>query len=110
MFYNQITPIDNGKMKLVNFLDKTGVGFHKIPLLPQSIDTYKNFEGRVLYVPVIHSPPWYFVKYHNESLDIWDNIDNTSFEIMNETQNGMQVIGGREDTLLQLLAEKMNFR
>lgn len=54
----------------------------------------------------LKSPPWHFVIYRNESSD------NETFpmEEYDDMDMSFKVIGGRDDSLLQLLAKKMNFK
>lgn len=54
VYYNQATPHDNGELKLVNWYDANSLGLFKVPLLPSPKDVYRNFEGRVLSIPIIH--------------------------------------------------------
>ncbi|CAB3244224.1 unnamed protein product [Arctia plantaginis] len=63
---------------------------YKSPLLPPAERVYRDFKGRVFEVPVLHAPPWHFVKYNNDST--------------------ITVTGGRDDKLLSLMSKKLNFR
>lgn len=62
----------------------------------------------------LQSPPWIFVKYHNDSLA--DN--NSTMIAFNATEEDededesevIHVTGGRDDNLIKLLAAKLNFK
>lgn len=55
LYYNQATPDGNGDFKFVNWYDgNKSSGVYRSPFLPTSASVYKNFEGRILRVPVIH--------------------------------------------------------
>ncbi|KAM3961922.1 LOW QUALITY PROTEIN: ionotropic receptor 40a [Aphomia sociella] len=86
VYYNQATPDRLHHFTLVNWWS----GLYKSPVLPPADKVYQNFKGRVFQVPVLHAPPWHFVKYNNDST--------------------VNVTGGRDDKLLSLLAKKLNFR
>ncbi|KAG4077829.1 hypothetical protein HA402_013763 [Bradysia odoriphaga] len=106
VYYNQATPHDSGELKLVNWYDANSLGLFKVPLLPSPKDVYRNFGGRVLSIPIIHSPPWYFVKYNNYS-EYNDNNDDNGLGAANDSL--FHVTGGRDFNLLKLIAKKMNF-
>ncbi|XP_037052019.1 ionotropic receptor 40a [Bradysia coprophila] len=106
VYYNQATPHDMGELKLVNWYDANSLGLFKVPLLPSPKDVYRNFGERVLSIPIIHSPPWYFVKYNNYS-EYNDNNDENGLGATNESL--FHVTGGRDFNLLKLIAKKMNF-
>ncbi|XP_062561780.1 ionotropic receptor 40a [Armigeres subalbatus] len=94
IFYNQAKPNNRGELLSANWFDGNDMTFKKVPLLPTPTTVYKNFEGRVFTIPVIHKPPWHFVafKKHNDT-------ENEEFE----------VTGGRDHNLIQLIAHRMNF-
>lgn len=123
VYYNQASPHDKGELTLVNWYDANSLGLSKVPLLPSPKDVYRNFEGRVLSIPIIHvnfikkfnfilrsiffqSPPWHFVKYINYSEY---NDVNEENNLSNESLTGFHVTGGRDYHLLKLIAKKMNF-
>jgi hypothetical protein len=54
------------------------------------------------------TPPWFFVSYSNKSDS--NETSEIDFLFSNNTQTDMQVEGGRDDSLLKLLAKKMNFQ
>ncbi|KAI5643750.1 ligand-gated ion channel domain-containing protein [Phthorimaea operculella] len=87
VYYNQATPDRLHHLTLVNWWSGR---LYKSPLLPPADKVYHDFKGRVFEVPVLHAPPWHFVKYNNDS--------------------SVNVTGGRDDKLLALLAKKLNFR
>ncbi|XP_061728298.1 ionotropic receptor 40a-like [Cydia pomonella] len=87
IYYNQATPHQIHHLSLVNWWSGT---LYKSPVLPPADKVYHDFKGRVFRVPVLHAPPWHFVKYNNDST--------------------VNVTGGRDDKLLSLLAKKLNFR
>ncbi|KAK6635303.1 hypothetical protein RUM44_000554 [Polyplax serrata] len=86
--YSQADPLGVSSLSLVNWWS-LGQGLFKRPLLPPVEKVYKNFNGRLFEVPVIHKPPWNFVEYTNDSF---------------------RADGGRDDKLLTVMAEKLNFR
>ncbi|KAG5678940.1 hypothetical protein PVAND_008559 [Polypedilum vanderplanki] len=91
IYYNQALSSNDGTLKLVNWYDGNSLGLQKEPLLPDIKSVHKTFNGRRHFiVPVIHSPPWIFI---HKSLE-----NSEEFRV-----------SGRDDTLLKLLAEKMNF-
>ncbi|KAJ6637314.1 Ionotropic receptor 40a, partial [Pseudolycoriella hygida] len=106
VYYNQATPNNRGELKLVNWYDANSLGLFKVPLLPSPKDVYRNFEGRVLSIPIIHSPPWHFVKYNSYSESNSSSNDNNSW---NKKLTTFDVTGGRDYHLLKLIAKKMNF-
>ncbi|BES89951.1 Ligand-gated ion channel [Nesidiocoris tenuis] len=88
VYYNQASPIGGGKFQMVNWWTRQR-GFFRKPLFPQSSDVFRDLRGRTFVIPVLHKPPWYFVSYSNDSI---------------------QVEGGRDEKLLTILSEKLNFR
>ncbi|XP_059621792.1 ionotropic receptor 40a-like [Phlebotomus argentipes] len=106
LYYNQATPAEIGVLTFVNWYDGNSLGLFKVPVLPRPDDVYQNLRGRILSIPVIHSPPWHFVVYRNESSD------NETFlmEDYDDMDMNFKVVGGRDDNLLKLLAKKMNFK
>ncbi|XP_066259672.1 ionotropic receptor 40a-like isoform X2 [Euwallacea similis] len=91
IYYNQATSYKEHHLNMVNWWDHEKGLFHH-PTLPQKKSVYKDFHGKLLRIPVLHKPPWHFVRYNLS--------DNKSFE----------VIGGRDDRILNLLSRKLNFR
>nr|APY22697.1 ionotropic receptor IR40a [Cnaphalocrocis medinalis] len=87
VYYNQATPDRLNHLTLVNWWSGR---LYKSPVLPPAEKVYQDFKGRMFDVPVLHAPPWHFVKYNNDST--------------------VNVTGGRDDKLLSLLAKKLNFR
>ncbi|XP_013177605.1 PREDICTED: uncharacterized protein LOC106125067 [Papilio xuthus] len=87
IYYNQATPNRLNHLGLVNWWAGK---IYRLPVLPPANVVYKNFQGRVFYVPVLHAPPWHFVKYNNNST--------------------VEVTGGRDDKLLALISKRLNFR
>ncbi|CAB0016450.1 unnamed protein product, partial [Nesidiocoris tenuis] len=81
-------PSGGGKFQMVNWWTRQR-GFFRKPLFPQSSDVFRDLRGRTFVIPVLHKPPWYFVSYSNDSI---------------------QVEGGRDEKLLTILSEKLNFR
>uniref|UniRef100_A0A1B0BH11 Ionotropic glutamate receptor C-terminal domain-containing protein n=1 Tax=Glossina palpalis gambiensis TaxID=67801 RepID=A0A1B0BH11_9MUSC len=113
IYYNQAVSNNNGQLSLVSWYDGENLGLSKEPLLPLASRVYANFHGRVFRVPVFHSPPWFWVNYKNDtngkgSQLEYDNRENHKREESSEFQE-VQVIGGRDHRLLQLLAKHMNF-
>ncbi|XP_017769277.1 PREDICTED: glutamate receptor ionotropic, delta-2 [Nicrophorus vespilloides] len=88
LYYNQATSHKIHHLDMYNWWIE-GKGLFHHPTLPKTVNVFKNFNGRLIYVPVIHKPPWHFVLY---------------------TNNSFHVQGGRDDKLLKLLAERLNFR
>ncbi|XP_045493424.1 ionotropic receptor 40a [Colias croceus] len=86
IYYNQATSNNLNSLSLVNWWSGK---LYKKPVLPPADKVYADFHGRVFHVPVLHAPPWHFVKYQNKSVN---------------------VTGGRDDKLLALLANKLNFK
>ncbi|XP_066137961.1 ionotropic receptor 40a [Euwallacea fornicatus] len=91
IYYNQATSYKEHHLDMINWWDHEKGLFHH-PTLPHEKSVYKDFHGKLLRIPVLHKPPWHFVRYNLS--------DNKSFE----------VIGGRDDRLLNLLSRKLNFR
>ncbi|XP_014243481.1 ionotropic receptor 40a [Cimex lectularius] len=85
--YSQARPDGKNTLDLVNWWTEN-YGLFQQPLLPKASKVYKNFKGRVFNIPVLHKPPWNFVTYNNDTIE---------------------VIGGRDDKLLRLLSSKLNF-
>lgn len=54
IFYNQVKPNNRGELLSTNWFDGNDMTFQKVPLLPTPTTVYKNFEGRVFTIPVIH--------------------------------------------------------
>ncbi|XP_041976503.1 ionotropic receptor 40a [Aricia agestis] len=88
IYYNQASPRLTPALSLVNWWSGS---LYKSPVLPPAGKVYRDFQGRVFQVPVLHSPPWHFVQYTNSS-------------------TGVNVTGGRDHKLLSLMANKLNFR
>uniref|UniRef100_A0A1I8N7D3 Ionotropic glutamate receptor C-terminal domain-containing protein n=2 Tax=Musca domestica TaxID=7370 RepID=A0A1I8N7D3_MUSDO len=118
IYYNQAHPDGNGHLSLVSWYDGDNLGLSKEPLLPPASQVYSNFHGRIFRVPVFHSPPWFWVNYEN------DTAANSTMDSLNSDEsyaNGedegegdmelseVNVTGGRDHRLLQLLAKHMNF-
>ncbi|RVE49270.1 hypothetical protein evm_006064 [Chilo suppressalis] len=87
IYYNQATPERLHHLFMVNWWSGR---LYKSPVLPPADKVYLDFKGRVFDVPVLHAPPWHFVKYYNDST--------------------VNVTGGRDDKLLSLISKKLNFR
>ncbi|KAG6461102.1 hypothetical protein O3G_MSEX012418 [Manduca sexta] len=87
IYYNQATPDRLNHLTLVNWWAGR---LYKSPVLPPADKVYQDFKGRIFDVPVLHAPPWHFVRYNNDS--------------------SVRVTGGRDDKLLALIAKKLNFR
>ncbi|XP_065356439.1 ionotropic receptor 40a [Calliphora vicina] len=113
IYYNQAYADGLGRLKLVSWYDGDNLGLSKEPLLSLAKTVYSNFQGRVFRVPVFHSPPWFWVNYDN------DSYNNNSLEFTISEENPLtedtiefkevNVTGGRDHRLLQLLAQHMNF-
>ncbi|XP_068893877.1 ionotropic receptor 40a-like isoform X2 [Tenebrio molitor] len=89
IFYNQAVPYKTHHLEMVNWWHH-GVGLFNHPTLPSKYkNVFKDFKGKEFRVPVIHKPPWHFVKYVNDTIE---------------------VTGGRDDRILSLLSKKINFR
>lgn len=54
IFYNQAKPNNLGELLSANWFDGSDMTFKRVPLLPTPTEVYKNFEGRVFTIPVIH--------------------------------------------------------
>lgn len=54
IYYNQAKPNNRGEMLSANWFDGNDMTFKRIPLLPTPTEVYKNFEGRIFNIPVIH--------------------------------------------------------
>nr|QKN21504.1 ionotropic receptor [Zeugodacus tau] len=110
IYYNQAVPDGVSNLRLVNWYDGDNLGLQKVPLLPNAATVYSNFNGRVFRVPVFHSPPWFWVNYENDSTNstlLDDYIDATN-DYTELTE--VNVTGGRDHCLLNLLAHHMNFQ
>ncbi|XP_055644154.1 ionotropic receptor 40a [Toxorhynchites rutilus septentrionalis] len=112
IFYNQAKPNNRGVLLSTNWFDGNDMTFRRVPLLPVPTEVYKNLEGRVFTIPVIHKPPWHFITYSifNESLynetetELSFSTNSTDIE-----QTTFEVTGGRDYNLMQLIADRMNF-
>ncbi|XP_050079418.1 ionotropic receptor 40a [Anopheles maculipalpis] len=121
IFYNQAKPNNRGDMLSVNWFDGNDMTFKRVPLLPSPTEVYKNFQGRIFSIPVIHKPPWHFIVYGNVSGSASEmanstNNDAVGFEMELEKNVTVEsddtyftVKGGRDHNLMQLIAERMNF-
>ncbi|XP_073823427.1 ionotropic receptor 40a isoform X2 [Musca autumnalis] len=113
IYYNQAHPDGNGRLSLVSWYDGDNLGLSKEPLLPPASNVYSNFHGRVFRVPVFHSPPWFWVNYANETASNttmdWSSEEHYSNDEENLELPEVNVTGGRDHRLLQLLAKHMNF-
>ncbi|XP_050528958.1 ionotropic receptor 40a-like isoform X2 [Daktulosphaira vitifoliae] len=90
IYYNQASSTGRrNQLKMVNWWSSVD-GLVRFPLLPSTKRVYNDFQGRRFTVPVLHKPPWTFVEYSNDS--------------------SFRVEGGRDDKLIKLLADKLNFR
>jgi hypothetical protein len=54
IYYNQMTSLNDGRMKLVNWFDGNNLGLNSEPILSRVKDIYENFNGRIFIVPVVH--------------------------------------------------------
>ncbi|XP_063231510.1 ionotropic receptor 40a isoform X2 [Bacillus rossius redtenbacheri] len=90
VYYNQAASGSRSQFTLVNWWSAATRKLHRRPVLPPAVSVYNNFHGREFLVPVLNKPPWYFVAYENDTM--------------------VSVEGGRDDQLLELLADKLNFR
>lgn len=55
IYYNQVNAKDVSRLYSYNWYDvDENPHFRHFPLLPYDRDTYKNFNGRTFYIPVIH--------------------------------------------------------
>ncbi|XP_053672070.1 ionotropic receptor 40a [Anopheles nili] len=121
IFYNQALPNNRGEMRSVNWFDGNDMTFKRMPLLPLPTKVYKNFQGRIFTIPVIHKPPWHFIVYGNASgnaeyMTNNSNSDDVGFELdlernvtVETDDNYFTVKGGRDHNLMQLVADRMNF-
>ncbi|XP_061387929.1 ionotropic receptor 40a [Musca vetustissima] len=113
IYYNQAHPDGNGHLSLVSWYDGDNLGLSKEPLLPPASNVYSNFHGRIFRVPVFHSPPWFWVNYENETSgnSTLDSLtSDESYEMVDDLEMPeVNVTGGRDHRLLQLLAEHMHF-
>jgi glutamate receptor, ionotropic, invertebrate len=133
IYYNQATSSNEGKLKLVNWFDGNNLGLFTEPILSRVKNIYENFHERSFVVPVIHvreesfpqqpklsinqsvpqlptyfqSPPWIFINYiDSNSTDVF--IDQS--QMCGNDNEEMFSVTGRDDSLLKILAEKMNFK
>ncbi|XP_056633936.1 ionotropic receptor 40a [Diorhabda sublineata] len=100
LYYSQVTSNKEHDLEMINWWHQD-VGIFHHPTLPITKSVYLDFKGRVLQVPVLHKPPWHFVR-HIESKN---SSSNESY-----LENEIEVLGGRDDRILKLLANKLNFR
>ncbi|KAL1512813.1 hypothetical protein ABEB36_002337 [Hypothenemus hampei] len=91
LYYNQGTSYREHHLEIIKWWNDDKGLFNHPNLMTQKKSVYKDFHGKVLQVPVLHKPPWHFVRY---------NSNNESFEVS----------GGRDDRILNLLSKKLNFR
>ncbi|XP_044747084.1 ionotropic receptor 40a isoform X2 [Coccinella septempunctata] len=85
---NKATAYKKHHLDMVNWW-KDGFGLFHHPTFPLTTGKiYTDFKKKIFKVPVIHKPPWFFVRYTNTTL---------------------KVVGGRDDRILSLLASKLNF-
>lgn len=132
IYYNQKTSSNVGKMGLVNWFDGNNLGLNREPILSHVKNIYKDFNGRIFIVPVVHvkapatvnqsvnqsikavqwipisfqSPPWIFISNNNNTL-----IDPTPMAFSNDSDVAPSFnVAGRDDSLLRILARKMNFQ
>ena len=89
IYYSKATPDGSNTLTAVNEWSRKG-RFILNPLFPPIRKVYSDLKRRILAHPVMHKPPWNFVTYDRNG------------EMLEEN-------GGRDDTLLQIIAEKMNF-
>lgn len=54
VFYNQADPSGNGPLKIVNWYDGENLGLNTTPLLKMASKVFKDFNGRIFHIPVIH--------------------------------------------------------
>jgi len=66
-------------------------GFIRHPVVPDVIEVYSDLNGRHFKHPTMHKPPWNFVTYDKD------------------TKAWIEDNGGRDITLVDILADKMNF-
>ncbi|XP_049548067.1 ionotropic receptor 40a [Anopheles darlingi] len=121
IYYNQAKPNNRGEMLSANWFDGNDMTFKRIPLLPTPTEVYKNFEGRIFNIPVIHKPPWHFVVYGNGSnsggsgsfrngtMDVGYEMDRENNITIESEDTYIEVTGGRDHNLMQLIAKRMNF-
>ncbi|KAK4885196.1 hypothetical protein RN001_001467 [Aquatica leii] len=88
LYYNQALPHKDHHFELINWWNSID-GLYKRPTLPSAKKIFQNFNGKTFKVPVIHKPPWHFVRYTNDTIE---------------------VTGGRDNKLLLLLAHYLNFK
>lgn len=139
IYYNQASSSNDGTLKLVNWFDGNKFGLFAQPILSRVKNIYDDFHGRSFIVPVVHvskqqqhqqklklvtqsinqkheyqhnfqfqSPPWIFINYiENNSTDSF--IDQSRM-YESDTDSETFTASGRDDSLLKILAEKMNFK
>ncbi|GLV36593.1 Ionotropic receptor 40a [Carabus blaptoides fortunei] len=88
LYYNQAVSHRKHHLSMINWWTESG-GLFRHPTLPLPTVVYNDFKGKIFQIPVVHKPPWYFVEYGNDSFEVY---------------------GGRDDKLLEVLANKLNFR
>ncbi|KAK5647663.1 hypothetical protein RI129_002555 [Pyrocoelia pectoralis] len=88
IYYNQALSHKKHHLEMVNWWNSVD-GLFRRPTLPSPKTIFNNFNGKVFKIPVIHKPPWHFVRYVNDCLE---------------------VLGGRDDKLLNLLSKSLNFK
>ncbi|XP_031329082.1 ionotropic receptor 40a [Photinus pyralis] len=88
LYYNQALSYKRHHLEMVNWWNSVD-GLFRRPTLPSPGSIFNNFNGKVFKIPVIHKPPWHFVRYVNDCIE---------------------VLGGRDDKLLTLLSQSLNFR
>lgn len=54
VYYNQASSANENRLKLINWYNGNDVGLATEPLLRNASKSYKKFNGRTFYVPVIH--------------------------------------------------------
>lgn len=133
IYYNQATSLNDGTMRLVNWFDGNNLGLNAEPILSHVKNIYENFNERSFVVPVAHvrklnrsinqpvmrmiasgtlsllqSPPWTFIKPINGTTT--DSLIDPSQMLQNRTDGGPFDVSGRDDSLLKILARKMNFK
>lgn len=131
IYYNQKTSSNVGKMGLVNWFDGNNLGLNQEPILAHVKNIYKDFNGRIFIVPVVHvkapatvnhsfsqsinqiptsfqSPPWIFISSSSSNNTL---IDSTPMVFSNDSDVAPSFdVAGRDDSLLRILARKMNFQ
>lgn len=54
VYYNQASGDGQGNLSLVNWFDGNYLGLLRKPLLPIQKEVYRDLQGRMLLIPVIH--------------------------------------------------------